>query len=518
MARSSTGIRRVLARAGTGKTELARGSGSRGVDQLGPAVVFGRRSFGTANELTHAYMKCLNDEVLLKDENQQMVIDNLATILERVEQYAAECATYEKLLAKEESDASDNTKGNTETRDDGDKKPRNSAPRLPQGLYIWGSVGTGKSVCMDLFFASCPIEKKRRVHFHDFMSEIHERVHAWKCRRNIEEKERGEKISLEEKGQDNRISAVGKIDLSPESDALLNVALDISNEAKLLCFDEFQVTDIADAVIMTKLFNTMWKNGTVIVSTSNRAPLDLYENGLNRRDFLPFIGSLQRYCKVLNMSEEKDYRMLAEQDRDANLFLSPINASNRADYEDKFQLYCGLETVAIERSVSIPTKFGRTIEVPQLCGGVCRFEFGDLCRRDIGAGDFAALAENFHTIFIDGIPVMSTELHNEARRFITLVDQLYESKLRVVCLADVGPQELFGAHPKLGAVGVVEEAGDETYDWDGPKVKGMHKLINKVNESELSSVKELRFAFQRAASRLVEMNSVEYLRNVHVPK
>ena len=466
-----------------------------------------------------------------RDAGQERVIRALGKVADRIEtfeigreeylQVSVESRIKERIaVLQEESGTTDGPQLALETRAKLEQeKAAVPRPRAPKGMYIWGSVGTGKSVCMDVFFNALPIEKKRRVHFHDFMSEIHERVHTWKEMREAARKQQLQNSEREvlrkENGSLRHLAQnLGKLDLSPESDALLNVATDISREATVLCFDEFQVSDIADAVIMTKLFNTMWQCGTVVVATSNRPPDDLYENGLNRRDFLPFIDSLWNRCSVLDLgvassdSVPTDYRMLATSVSDEEaLFYHPINADTEKRFANTFRTLCALESSAeVLHSVVINTKFGRSLSVPMVCGKVCQFDYSDLCRSDIGAGDFATLATHFHTICIKNIPVMSTKAHNEARRFITLIDQLYESKLRIVCLAETAPNVLFQR----------EDEGEEKstlgggIEW-GKSEKGAHKLVHKVNESELASVKELEYAFQRASSRLVEMNSVEYL-------
>ena len=186
-----------------------------------------------------------------------------------------------------------------------------SSLRVPRGLYMHGTVGTGKSLLMDLMYeaSTLPVEKKRRVHFHDFMSETHQRVHEWKMKQPT--------IDIGHRRKDGS----RYIRIAPESDALVNVAAEIADQAWLLCFDEFQVTDVADALIMTKLFGTMWRNGTVVVATSNRAPNELYENGLNRHYFMPFIKTLENQCKLHDMSSQLDHRMLMKRDEMHNGYI-----------------------------------------------------------------------------------------------------------------------------------------------------------------------------------------------------
>ena len=390
----------------------------------------------------------------------------------------------------------------------------NASIRVPRGLYLHGTVGTGKSLCMDLLYEASTLTKKRRVHFHDFMSETHQRVHEWKMKQP--------KIDIGHRRKDGS----RYIQIAPESDALLHVASEISNEAWLLCFDEFQVTDVADALIMTKLFGTMWKNGTVVVATSNRAPSQLYENGLNRHYFMPFIGALEQTCKLHSMDSSLDHRMLTQKDHIRSGYIvidssDPQNSQVALDkmfetavnlciedgadeggkdedkvedkVEDKIEGDTKVEVESLEHLL-VPTAFGRTLKIPRAdCrGGVVRFQFDQLCSNDLGAADFLSLAQRFHTIAIYDIPKMNRRMHNEARRFIMLIDQLYECRTRLLCTAAADPLELLSKMNNDGS-----EHETDTYGRD-------------IQGGELAAVKELSFAYQRAASRLVEMQSVEY--------
>ena len=394
--------------------------------------------------------------------------------------------------------------------------------RVPRGLYIYGSVGTGKSLCMDLLHetSSIPADRKRRLHFHDFMAEAHRRVHEWKMRQPaLSGKEALEHV------RSHRHRRTGKIVIAPEADALVNVARDMASEAWLLCFDEFQVTDVADALIMSKLFGTMWACGTVVVATSNRAPDGLYENGLNRHYFLPFIDNLERQCKLHCMESSCDHRLLTETDDEHARYIldDPSNPdSSIAALDSAYDAACKAEIdsphfdaseySANSATVIVPTAFGRSLEISSenVCGGVCRFDFESLCKSDLGASDYRALALRFHTIVLSDIPRLTRRRHNEARRFIMLVDQLYENKVRLYCSAVSKPLDIFKEighedEEDAGGSNVVGAAGDE----DDPF--GREISSNNVRVEELAAVQELHFAFQRASSRLVEMMSREYL-------
>ena len=479
-----------------------------------------RRFSGVADE----YATLLRRQILKPDKAQAFAVEKLEKLSRKMlifekqrDDYNSQLRKYvldkQKLESCDEANVWNDTQKQQQSENEKPLPPRN-----PRGLYLHGSVGTGKSLCMDLFYKTCPAEKKRRVHFHDFMSEVHERIHQWKLSQYEESKQSQSKDG--NVGRD-----LGKIDLSPESDAIVQVAADISREATLLCFDEFQVTDIADALIMTKLFTTMWANGTVVVATSNRSPEELYENGLNRHYFLPFIDTLSRYCRVFSYDSSVDYRLLLEKVNKQGQFstdevptyLSPICADNTNAIESMFKSLCRGQhfdrNERVEADVSFSSKFGRTINVPLSCGRICKFDFDELCRKDLGAADYNALAKFYHTIFITNVPQMSTELHNEARRFITCIDQFYESKIRVILLAEVEPKDLFLSPKYDDDSSSFQDLSNTKFTTNTEKVgidPAEDRPAGKVRENELASVLELSFAFKRAASRLHEMGSKDY--------
>lgn len=283
-----------------------------------------------------------------------------------------------------------------------------SAPVLPpKGLYIHGPVGRGKSMVMDLFFAATRVEKKRRVHFHAFMAEIHQRRHQLG-------------------------SGAGKVD-----DPLARIAEEIATNCWLLCFDEFVVNNIVDAMILGRLFEQMFSRGVVIVATSNFAPQDLYKDGLQRDRFEPFIAMIEARMEVLSLAGPHDYRrdrLLGE-----TVYLTPDTARSRDDLQRIWDRLTDDEPGA-------PTDLavlGRRIEIGRAACGCAWMGFDDLCSANLGANDYLALGKAFHTLFLVGIPLMSQARHDEARRFITLIDALYEARTRLVCIAAAPPDALF---------------------------------------------------------------------------
>jgi len=308
----------------------------------------------------------------------------------------------------------------------------------PEGVYLWGGVGRGKSMLMDLFFASAPVALKRRVHFHAFMQETHERIFKWRQREK----------NGEVKGDD----------------PVLPVAQALAREATLLCFDEFQVHDIADASILGRLFTALFDLGTVVVATSNRAPDGLYEGGLNRHRFIPFIDLVKSRMDVVHLDSSTDYRL----DRLLGLpvYYTPLDATARVALDKAF-LHLADGTPAHEMTLALK---GRALHVPQAAHGVARFSFADLCAKPLGAADYLKIAQSFHTVLIDDVPRMSAERRNEAKRFVTLVDALYEAKVTLFLSAETAPEHLY-------------EKGDGAFE------------------------------FERTVSRLMEMQSVTYLTN-----
>ncbi len=307
----------------------------------------------------------------------------------------------------------------------------------PQGLYLFGPVGTGKSLLMDIFFEASQVAAKRRVHFHGFMLEVHDRLHAW------------------------RQASEGA-----EDDPLPRLAAQLASEAWLLCFDEFHVANIADAMILGRLFEALFDAGVVVVATSNFAPDRLYENGLQRDNFLPFIAVLKARLDLLELDSGLDYRLRRLQT--LKVYHCPLDAAAERALDAAFaELTAGAQA----RPVMLDYK-GRGLVVPIAARGVARFSFAELCEAPLGAVDYLELVRRFHTLVLDGVPKIGPEQRNEARRFMTLVDTLYEHRVNLVLSAECPPDALYPEGP------VAEE-------------------------------------FRRTASRLAEMQSKDYITTPH---
>ncbi len=279
----------------------------------------------------------------------------------------------------------------------------------PQGLYIFGDVGRGKSMLMDLFFDGVQVERKRRVHFHAFMQEIQERLHAWR---------------KDNKGSD-------------ANDPMPKIAQAVAEETWLLCFDEFHVTNIADAMILGRLFEALFKEGVVIVSTSNWAPGDLYKNGLQRDRFLPFIALIKEKLDILELSSETDYRLIRM--KGMPVYYTPLNAHTDEALKAAFQR---LEGGSQGHPDSLSVK-GRTISVSRAGNGVAWFTYEELCQQPLGPGDYLAIAKRYHTIVLAGIPQLSPTKRDEAKRLMTLIDALYEHRTKLVASAEAAPSSLY---------------------------------------------------------------------------
>lgn len=292
----------------------------------------------------------------------------------------------------------------------------------PCGLYLHGGVGRGKTMLMDLFFAAVPVAEKRRVHLQDFMADVHDRII-----RQREARKRGET------GEDDPIPPVAKA---------------LGREAWVLCFDEFSVTDIADAMILSRLFSALFAEGVVLVATSNAAPADLYRDGLNRALFLPFIALLQRRCIVLALDGPQDYR----QQRLAGMpvYLTPLGPDADSAMNEAWSAATAGQAV----HPAALAVMGRTLPVPRAAGSAARFTFAELCGAPRGARDFLALADRFSTMFIDHVPVLEEAQRNEAKRFILLIDTLYDRHVRLFVSAAAAPEALYRG-----------QSGAEVFEW-----------------------------------------------------
>jgi cell division protein ZapE len=282
-----------------------------------------------------------------------------------------------------------------------------------KGLYVYGEVGRGKTMLMDLFFAASPVVRKRRVHFHEFMVDVHERIHDWRQRRR-----RG--------------------DVSGE-DPIAPVATALAEQAWLLCFDEFHVTDIADAMILGRLFRRLFENGVVVVATSNVAPDELYRDGLNRSLFLPFIALIEERMEVVRLAARADFRL--EKLGGVPVWHVPADARAQAALDAAWRSLAACNA-AQPRELLVK---GHVMRIPRAAMGAARFSFADLCARPLGAEDYLKIAREFHTVVVDRIPVMNYDQRNEAKRFIALIDTLYDNAVKLVASAEAAPAELYQA-------------------------------------------------------------------------
>ncbi len=277
---------------------------------------------------------------------------------------------------------------------------------VPSGIYIHGSVGRGKSVLMDLFSNSTGIKNVRRVHFHAFMQETH--------------------ALIREQREQSKIG-----------DPIIYVAKTIFSETKILCFDEFQVNDAADAMIIQRLFAKLFELGLVVVSTSNQPPDDLYLGGINRDLFLPFIKLLKTKCKIFKIDGEKDYRL--EKLVKNKVYFHPHNEVNKKQFYSTFQKISGSEkTEKLRLNVQ-----KRELEIEKYSNGIAMMKFDELCNKPLGTKDYLTISKRFKTFFIDSIPIMNNENRNQVKRFINLIDVLYDNNIKVVFLASETPENLY---------------------------------------------------------------------------
>ena len=298
----------------------------------------------------------------------------------------------------------------------------------PAGLYMFGGVGRGKSMVIDLFFDAAPVARKRRVHFHAFMLEVHERIHAWR------------------KAGRAAGARIGGDPIPPVADALAGAAW-------LLCFDEFQVNDPADALILDRLFSALFARGIVVVATSNTAPGALYAGGLNRDRFEPFIALLAERLDVLELDAGVDYRRGSIEHM--RVYFTPPRAA--AALDACFARVVKGRRVAPDRIVLK----GRALAVPAAAGGVARFGFADLCEKPLGAADYLAIAGLYHTVVLADVPALGADKRNEAARFATLIDALYEHRVNLVCSAAVAPDALY---PKGDGFAAFERTVSRLYE------------------------------------------------------
>ncbi len=367
------------------------------------------------------YQRLVEDGIIERDPAQIALIDKFSELTEALKQYelASKKSSLGWLFAK-------------------------SGPKTaPRGLYIWGGVGRGKTMLMDLFFEESPIRQKKRFHFHAFMADVHERIHAQRA--------------LIKNGQ------------MKDGDPIPPVADALSENMKLLCFDEFYVVDIADAMILGRLFERFFENGVTLVATSNVDPDELYPNGLNRQLFLPFIALLKSRVNVVELTARTDFRL--EKLSQTTTYFSPLGQAAQDGLDQAWLDLTGKNEPGATAEIEMK---GRKIIIPQAAQGIARASFDELCNRPLGAADYLAIAQLYHSVILEEIPLLTQSSANAARRFINLIDALYNYRVKLIASAADAPDRLYSA-----------KSGNEL------------------------------FAFDRTVSRLIEMQSKDYLAEPH---
>ncbi|KIW05867.1 uncharacterized protein PV09_03068 [Verruconis gallopava] len=458
------------------------GTGARGL----ATVVADTKSRNKTHGPLEEYDERVQSGRLRNDEHQRQIIEDLQDLHDRLAQYTPPTVvqpTIESLQPRKKSLFGSLFGGKGKEKET-TKIPEN----LPKGIYMYGDVGSGKTMMMDLFFETLPpnIKSKTRIHFHNFMQEVHKDLHKM------------------------------KVKYGNDFDAIPFVAADIASRSSVLCFDEFQCTDVADAMILRRLCESLMSHGVVMVTTSNRHPDDLYKNGIQRESFIPCINLLKEKLRVINLDSETDYRKIPRPP--SGVYHHPLDNSAKT-HADKWFKYLG----DFENDPPHPathTVWGREIEVPLASGKAARFTFQQLIGRATGAADYLELMRSYDAFIVTDVPGMDHKSRDWARRFITFIDAVYESRAKLVMTSAVPLQNLFLSKSEVAeAVSTSQSKGDipsndEHHDVSDAMRSLMDDLgmnMTMLKNSSIFTGDEERFAFARALSRLSEMGSKEWV-------
>ncbi|XP_052299021.1 uncharacterized protein LOC102616217 isoform X2 [Citrus sinensis] len=530
------------------------------------------------------YRKLIEQGKLQHDPNQEKVALALENVLGRLEQYEKDMEEYHVNLANWEKNRENERRSllirEAESKQQGDlwtsvnkhrntlierwmfrKNPENvepgvgrwvsylnrerkldslvgrcpTAPPAPKGLYLYGNVGSGKTMLMDMFYGATEgiVKHRQRFHFHEAMLKINEHMHRlWK--NQVAEKSLRSSISgwITNLPFDSKVMEwVAAEEKYKQEVQMKNILPAVADKflvdqhadqrgASILCFDEIQTVDVFAIVALSGIVSRLLSTGTVLVATSNRAPWDLNQDGMQREIFQKLVAKLEKHCEIIPIGSEVDYRrLIAQRSIDQVHYFWPLDDNAVRQLE---AMWCQVTNHFGGKIISstIPVMFGRTLEVPQSCNGVARFTFEYLCGRPVGAADYIAVAHNYHTVFITNIPVMSMRIRDKARRFITLIDELYNHHCCLFCSAASSIDDLFQGTEE-GTLFDLESVQFET-EIEGGKLRRDVLAEGSVSSggapagivSMLSGQEEL-FAFRRAVSRLIEMQTPLYLEGVH---
>ncbi|KAF2671541.1 mitochondrial ATPase [Microthyrium microscopicum] len=432
------------------------------------------------------YDRRVENGILRNDEHQRTIIENLQDLHDTVAHYDQVKVAHPTIESLEPPKKS--FFGRLFGSETTNKASFDIPEDVPKGMYMYGDVGSGKTMMMDLFYETLPpnVTHKSRLHFHNFMQAVHKDLHKMKMR------------------------------YGNDFDAIPMVAANIAEEATVLCFDEFQCTDVADAMILRRLVESLMAHGVVIVTTSNRHPDELYKNGIQRQSFIPCINLLKSRLQVINLDSQTDYRKIPRPP--SGVYHHPLNKAAQSHAERWFRFFGDLDSDPPHEATH--TVWGREVHVPKASGKAAWFTFDELIGRATSAADYIELVRNYEAFIITDVPGMNHKSRDLARRFITFIDAVYESRAKLVMTCEVALTELFLSHKELNEAMVSAQKkgdvpeGDEHHDVSDVMRSLMDDLgmnMNMLKSSNIFSGDEERFAFARALSRLVEMGSKDWV-------